>query len=182
MIEEEYFYSQEFDEDGTLISYLEAYRGNDGMAVARALMPDNTLVEEPRVDGDGEAISYDLNYANPYRDLTSENLIIAEDSLTITNLNDDLAHRFAITTAGYDDLPFESLTLNFDETKTITGGEYLGIVKEVPLNYEGEDILLDVLLTYDFEFVDVETLDYVKAEVLLETESQKRLDNLFLKS
>ncbi len=159
------------------------YRKEDGSAVGRRLMPDNTIQDIQYVDSDRNPISFDDNFANPFVKLTEDNIEIKEEEgvykAAIVGLDEGLAHLFSSFISGYQDLPLDTLEFDIDEDGKVLQGYFKASEENVPVDSTQGPINVDVVYTSEFSFVEPSKIGFTPLTPFAETEESRALDELF---
>lgn len=118
-----YSFKETVDESGHVATDVTFYKNEDGYVITKELQFDNTVLETVMGYGSIAAI-FDEHYANPFSDVTLEDLKLDEESKTYTFKSDNLKGKF-FGPINYYGETLENLSLSYDEAN-----------KEINVNFE----------------------------------------------
>lgn len=127
------------------------YRRNaDGNVEIRSLNPlDNTVESIEGKDQDGNAVSFDDNYFNPFDGLTSEDLSIDGNAVLVAKDEQWMETASAMLTM-YTDLGFDTLALTIDADGNVLEARFTGPAEKVTDAYYG-DYTLETTFAFTLE-------------------------------
>lgn len=167
----DYFFLEQTynNEDGTIdTSTINVYKNNEGLAVTRTLISDNTYIDDPILNDEGESIYFDEKYNNPFSNLTVNDFIQlihidfdvepeeTENFYILLYIDNEYSLNFGFFLTGIENVSLDDIDFTIDENNNISGStsfyeEY--IEDEVTMYLKG---------SYEFELVSQDTIDYEK--------------------
>lgn len=180
-IGEDYFH-REYDSESTgNLETVTYFKGEDGYAVAKVIMPDNQIYDYPYVDSNYEYIDFDSNYFNVLRSLTAENLeIVDETTIQLVNLSEELKSSISTYLTWYSDIPYVNLTFTVDENSVVTGGLFTGLEEDAETtDSSGNAITIDFQASYTFDIVDIQDTNFSIPQPFETKSEHAKLQSLF---
>lgn len=177
MSDEAFYLEYQDTQEWTVVSI---FKDEDGNAITKQLMPDNTISSVPFVDNNNEPIPFTSYSYNPFESITIDNLTLDNNVVTFVDLTDEQKSEIAYLYTTYTDIPYQELLLSVDEEGTILQGQFLGSDEniDVPIS-ETETLTVNMEAVLDFTLQGFENTYFNDPEPLPHLEEHDKLDDLF---